>query len=58
MALHDSEELNNNLRGRPDKDLALAAALGIDDVVLCVCQHAWMYHRARRRAKQSFYPSR
>lgn len=36
MALHDTEELHDNLRGRADEDLALATALGIDDVVLWV----------------------
>lgn len=36
MALHDGEELDDDLGGRPDEDLALATALGIDDVVLCM----------------------
>ena len=34
MALHDSEELDNDLRRRTDENLALATALGVDDVVL------------------------
>ena len=34
VALHDGEELDDDLRGRTDEDLALAAALGVDDVVL------------------------
>ena len=34
MALHDSEEFDNDLRRRTDEDLALATALGVDDVVL------------------------
>lgn len=34
MALHDSEELYDDLGRRPDEDLALPAALGVDDVVL------------------------
>ena len=34
MTLHDSEELDNDLRRRTDEDLALATALGVDDVVL------------------------
>ena len=34
VALHDGEELDDDLRGRTDEDLALAAALGVDNVVL------------------------
>ena len=34
VALHDGEELDDDLRGRADEDLALAAALGVDNVVL------------------------
>ena len=34
MTLHDTEELDDDLRRRTDKDLALAAALSVDDVVL------------------------
>ena len=34
MTLHDREELDDDLRGRTNEDLALATALGIDDVVL------------------------
>ena len=34
MLLHDSQELDNDLRRRTDEDLALATALGVDDVVL------------------------
>ena len=34
VTLHDAEELDDNLRGRTDEDLALATALGVDDVVL------------------------
>ena len=36
MALHDAQELDNDLRGRADEHLALAAALGVDDVVQAV----------------------
>ena len=34
VALHDGEELDDDLRGRTDEYLALAAALGVDNVVL------------------------
>lgn len=36
MTLHDSEELYNDLRRRPDKDLALSTALSIDNIVLTI----------------------
>ena len=32
MLLHDLEELDHDLGGRADQDLALAAALGVGDV--------------------------
>jgi hypothetical protein len=38
MALHDREELHNDLRGRSDKNLALSPALSIDNVVLVIRQ--------------------
>ena len=34
MTLHDAQELDDDLRGRTDEDLALAAALSVDNVVL------------------------
>jgi hypothetical protein len=34
MALHDTQEFYNDLGGWSDEHLALATALGIDDVVL------------------------
>ena len=34
VALHDGEELDDDLRGRTDEDLALAALLSVDNVVL------------------------
>ena len=34
VTLHDAEELDDDLRGRTDEDLALATALGVDNVVL------------------------
>jgi hypothetical protein len=36
MALHDAQELDDDLGGRADEHLALAATLGIDDVVEAV----------------------
>lgn len=34
MSLHDGEELDDDLRGRTNKDLTFAPALRIDNVVL------------------------
>ena len=34
MALHDRKELHDDLGRRPDKDLALATALSVDNVAL------------------------
>ena len=34
VTLHDNEELDDDLRGRTDEDLALATALSVHDVVL------------------------
>ena len=34
MTLHDAEELHDNLRRRTDENLALAAALSVDNVIL------------------------
>ena len=39
MALHDAQELDNDLRGRADEHLALSTALGVDDVVQAVILH-------------------
>lgn len=36
VALHNAQELDNDLGGRADEHLALAATLGIDDVVEAV----------------------
>lgn len=36
VTLHDAQELDDDLRGRADEHLALAATLGIDDVVEAV----------------------
>jgi hypothetical protein len=36
MALHNGEELYHDLGGRADEHLALATALGIDDVVKAI----------------------
>ena len=34
MTLHDTEELDDDFRGRTDENLALATALSVDNVVL------------------------
>ena len=34
VTLHDGKDLDNDLGARTDEDLALSAALGVDDVVL------------------------
>ena len=34
MTLHDTEELDDDLRRGADEHLALSTALGVDDVVL------------------------
>ena len=36
MTLHDREELDDDLRRRTNEDLALATALGVDNVVLYI----------------------
>jgi len=38
VLLHQGEELDNDLGGRTDQDLALAALLGVVDVVEAVVQ--------------------
>lgn len=55
MTLHDREELDDDLRRRTDKDLALAAALRVDNVVLHEdkLQLKWIYHN--EHTKQSFF---
>ena len=34
VTLHDAKELDDDFRGRANQDLALATALGVDNVVL------------------------
>lgn len=34
MTLHDTKELDDDLRGRTDQNLTLATALSVDNVVL------------------------
>ena len=38
MSLHDAQEFYDDLGGRPDEDLALSTALGVDDVVKAVIE--------------------
>jgi hypothetical protein len=40
MSLHDGQELDDDFGARPDEDLTLAAALGVDDAVLL--ESEWM----------------
>ena len=48
MALHDAQELDDDLRRGADEHLALAATLGIDNVVLRMDEKrdggCFMYH--------------
>ena len=56
VALHDGEELDDDLRGRTDEDLALAAALGVDNVVLRIHVSLRVYSvYGSRHTKQSFF---
>lgn len=41
MALHDTEELDDDLGGRTDENLALATALSVDNVVEAVVLNTW-----------------
>ena len=47
MLLHHTEELNNNLRRGADQHLALAALLGVVDVLQAVVQNAHAHHDGR-----------
>lgn len=44
VALHDLEELDDDLRGRADQDLALAGLLGVVDVVESIVQDGGADH--------------
>lgn len=44
MALHDLEELDNDLGGRSDQDLTLAGLLGIVDAVKSVVENGSADH--------------
>ena len=44
VLLHDSEELDDDLGGRTDEDLALATALGISNAPKSIAQHAHTSH--------------
>lgn len=39
MTLHNTQKLDHNLGGRPDQNLALSTAFGVDDVVQAVVLH-------------------
>ena len=56
MALHDGEELDDDLRGRTDEDLALATALCVDNVVLRANISLELHFAGTsRHTKQSFF---
>ena len=44
MALHDTQELHNDLGARANEHLALSTALGIDDVVEAVVKDRYANH--------------
>lgn len=44
MLLHDAEELDNDLGGRPDEDLALAGFLSVVDGVQRIVQDGSLDH--------------
>jgi hypothetical protein len=44
MALHDLQELDDDLRGRADHDLALAGLLGVVDAVKSIVQDGGADH--------------
>ena len=44
MTLHDGQELDNDLGGRADQDLALASLLGIVDSIQAVVENRCLDH--------------
>lgn len=44
VLLHDAEELDDDLGGRADQNLALAAALGVGNALESIVQHADTNH--------------
>lgn len=58
MSLHDTEELDNDFRGRADKDLALATALSVDDVVQAVVLPLMMSIGLNRQRQASTHQDR
>ena len=44
VLLHDLQKLDDNLRGRADQNLALAALLCIVDGLQRICEHAHAHH--------------
>ena len=44
MTLHDSQELDDDLGGRTDEDLALAGLLGVVDSIQAVVEHGSFDH--------------
>ena len=44
MPLHDTEELDDDLGGRPDQDLALASLLGVVDGIKRIVENTGLDH--------------
>jgi hypothetical protein len=44
VALHDSQELDNDLGGRADQDLALASLLGVVDSIEAIVEDGSLDH--------------
>lgn len=44
MALHDGQELDDDLGGRADQDLALASLLGVVDSIEAVVENGSLDH--------------
>jgi hypothetical protein len=44
VALHDSQELDDNLGGRADQDLALASLLGVVDGIEAIVEDGSLDH--------------
>jgi hypothetical protein len=55
MALHDSQHLDNDLRARPDHDLAFSSLLGIVDAIESIVEDGCADHLVggRRRGGDS-----
>ena len=50
MALHDTQELDHDFRGRSDENLTFAASLSINDVIQAVI--LYLDHQRLKRTKR------